>query len=102
MMTITEALAKTQNGIHLAQGDGETGAADCGEEVSAKNLKVNMENFSRTLDKKYYTNAVTIAGKLGTKVPMVTTWELMDKSFSFPRVRQFDLVRQEMSNIEMF
>ena len=96
------ATHKQDYGYNFAQGDGETGAADCGEEVSAKNLKVNMENFSRTLDKKYYTNAVTIASKLGTKVPMVTTWELMDKSFSFPRVRQFDLVRQEMSNIEMF
>ena len=64
-MSIAEALAKTRfQGAtpQLAQGDGELG---CGEEVSAKNLKVNMENFSRTLDKKYFTNAVEISGKLG-------------------------------------
>ena len=60
---MAEALA--QRGIKLAQGDGDGAACDPPLEISAKNMKVNMENFSRTLDKSYYGKAMTIAGKLG-------------------------------------
>ena len=65
-------------------------------------MNIEMENFSRTLDVKYFNNAVKIAGELKTKPPMVTTWELLDKAFTFPRVRQYNIVKQELNNIEMF
>ena len=87
-------------GYNLAQGDGE--ACDPPLEISKKKMKYEMENFSRSLNVKHYNNAVLIAKKLGKKPPMVNTWELLDKSFGFPRVRQYNFVRQEMNNIEMF
>ena len=98
---MAEALAKTKYGkAGLAQGDGEDCEAPL--DISKANMEVNMENFSRTLDVAYFKKATTIASKLKTKPPMVTTYELMDKSFSFPRVRQYNIVTQEMFNIEMF
>jgi len=32
----------------------------------------------------------------------VTSWELYDKSFSFPRVRRYDLVQQHMDMLQHF
>ena len=47
-------------GYNLAQGDGEV--EDCVPlEISAKKMKYEMENFSRTFDVKHYKNAVLIA-----------------------------------------
>ena len=47
-------------GYNLAQGDGEV--EDCVPlEISAKKMKYEMENFSRTFDVKHYNNAVLIA-----------------------------------------
>merc|ERR1711896_19098 len=43
-----------------------------------------------------------IAGKLGKKPPAVKTWELIDKSFSFPRVRRFTDVQDNMDMLEHF
>ena len=88
-----------------ANGDGETdeAAAGCDAlEISAKKMKYEMENFSRNFDVKHYNNAMLIASKLGKRPPMVNTWELYDKAFSFPRVRQYNIVRQGMNDLEMF
>lgn len=97
---MAEALAKIDKKTNagLAQG----ADADCDLVMSKENLSVQMENFSRTLDTAYFTAAKKIADKLKTKLPMVSTYEVMDKAFSFPRVRQYNIVTQEMSNIEMF
>jgi hypothetical protein len=61
-----------------------------------------MDQFSRKFDKKNYDNAVTISGKIGKKLPAAKTWELLDKSFSFPRIRRFDDVMENMDLVEHF
>ena len=55
-------------------------------EMTKKNMKKEMDLFSRTFDKKHYDNAIKISKKVG-EMPRVTTWELLDKSFAWPRVR---------------
>jgi len=35
-----------------------------------------------------------IADELKVKAPRVTAWELLDKSFTFPRVRNYELVKE--------
>ena len=59
-------------------------------------LTYQVDMFSRTLDPRHWTNAGNIAEamtKAGKKPYMyVHTWELYDKSFSFPRVRRYGFV----------
>jgi hypothetical protein len=47
-------------------------------------------------------NAVEIAGKLGISVPRIHTWELLDTSFSFPRLRRYQFVQENMDMLEHF
>ena len=47
-------------------------------------------------------NAVEIAGKLGVSVPRVHTWELLDTAFSFPRIRRYQFVQENMDMLEHF
>ena len=47
-------------------------------------------------------NAIEIAGKLGKQVPKVHAWELNNASFSFPRVRRYDTVVNNMDMLEHF
>jgi hypothetical protein len=61
-----------------------------------------MDQFSRTFNKMNYDNAMTIAGKLGVKPPKVHAWELLDASFSFPRVRRYESVQAGMDMVEHF
>ena len=70
--------------------------------VEALNLTVpqmekEMEYFSRNFDIKHFQNALEIQKNLSvngvpTAKAFVHTWELYDKSFSFPRVRRYDFV----------
>ena len=66
-------------------------------DVSEKQLYTELDYFSRSFDIKHYNNAVKIYNELkgdGLSPRMfVTTFELYDKSFSFPRVRRYDLVQ---------
>ena len=43
-----------------------------------------------------------IASELGVKPPRVTAWELLDKSFTFPRVRNYELVKEQMDVFEHY
>jgi hypothetical protein len=61
-----------------------------------------MDAFSRTFDKAYYSKAMEIATKLKTTPSRVTTWELYDKAFTFPRVRNYDLVKEQMDILEHY
>ena len=61
--------------------------APCGIEISSANMITEMDHFSRSFSKKHYMNAMDISKKLGVLPPKVSTWELYDKSFTFPRVR---------------
>ena len=47
-------------------------------------------------------NAIEIAGKMGKKVPKIHAWELNNTAFSFPRVRRYDAVVNNMDMLEHF
>ena len=56
-----------------------------------------MEMFSRNFNIVHFATALKIFTELRTKgyagkLPLVTTWELYDKAWSFPRVRFYDVV----------
>ena len=61
-----------------------------------------MDQFSRKFNKQNYLNAVEIAGKLGTALPRIHTWELLDTAFSFPRLRRYQFVQENMDMLEHF
>ena len=69
-------------------------------------LDYQLEMFSRTLDPRYWTNAQNVATAVsaagGTPKWYVKTWELYDKSFSFPRVRRYAFVQENMDMLEHF
>jgi hypothetical protein len=69
-------------------------------------LALQLEEFSRTLDKTHYNNAMHIYGELkkAGKDPKirVNTYEFLDKAFAFERVRRYDLVQQHMNLVEHF
>ena len=75
-------------------------------EVSQAELDIQLDYFSRRLDKKYYDNAMKIYGELTKqgKNPKLSvhTYELYDNAFSFPRVRRYELVQQQLDNIQHF
>ena len=52
--------------------------------------------------KKNYDNAAFIATEMGLPLPKVKTWELLNKSFSFPRIRRFETVQEQMDLVEHF
>lgn len=64
--------------------------------------------FSRTLDTRHWTNVVNIAKAIATKtgnrpvLAHVHTWELYDNAFSFPRVRRYGFVNENMDMLEHF
>ena len=69
-------------------------------------LDYQVDMFSRTLDPRHWTNVGNIAKamkKAGKKPYMyVHTWELYDKAFSFPRVRRYGFVNDNMDMLEHF
>ena len=80
---------------------------DSGLEISVEEMNYQMEMFSRTFNLKHYNNSMVIFGKLqakgvNVKEPQVTTWEMYDRAFAWPRVRRYDIVEQEMDTLEHF
>lgn len=69
-------------------------------------LDYQVDMFSRTLDIRHWTNAKNIQAELrknGDEAKMhVHTWELYDKAFSFPRVRRYEFVQENMDMLEHF
>ena len=65
-------------------------------------LNWQIDQFSRKFDKKNYDNAATIAAGLGVAMPKVYSWELLNKSFKFPRIRRFETVQENMDLVEHF
>ena len=69
-------------------------------------LDYQVDMFSRTLDPRHWTNVGNIATAMkdaGKKPKIyVHTWELYDKSFSFPRVRRYAMVQENMDMLEHF
>merc|ERR1719181_1735107 len=73
-------------------------------EISEDELAYQLGEFSRNFDMKNWDNAMEIKGKLqagGAKPKFaVTTKELYDKSFSFPKVRNYDYAVENMNDLE--
>ena len=67
-----------------------------------KELDYQLEMFSRTLDTRHWTNAQNVAKKLASPKMRVSTWELYNKAFSFPRVRRYAFVQENMDMLEHF
>jgi len=71
-------------------------------------LDYQIDMFSRTLDPRHWTNVVNIAKAMGEKtgthpsLAKVHTWELYDTGFSFPRVRRYNFVNENMDMLEHF
>ena len=76
-------------------------------DVSQKQLDIELDYFSRTLDRKHYKKAMQIYKEMKKELkknPKVSihTWELYDKAFTFPRVRRYDLVQKHMDLLQHF
>merc|ERR550514_2692619 len=66
-----------------------------------------MDLFSRNFDKTHYNNASKIFSALKSsgfkgKLPRVHTWELYDKSFTWPKIRNYEIVQEGMETLEHF
>jgi len=75
-------------------------------DVSQQQLDIELDQFSRTFDRKRYNQARIIYDELRKqgKTPRVAihTWELYDRAFSFPRVRRYELVQHHMDLVQHF
>lgn len=70
-------------------------------------LDYQVDMFSRTLDPRFWTNVVNLSkalNKNGQKYAaiQVHTYELYDKAFSFPRVRRYQYVQDNLEMLEHF
>ena len=61
-----------------------------------------MDQFSRHFNIENLNNALHIADKLGIQPPKVSAWEKNNAAFSFPRVRRYDTVVNNMDMLEHF
>ena len=122
LMVVALVLASV-TAINLEKAGGKTMGADgfqsqtrdalydgpCEEalNITAPEMEKQMEYFSRRLDVKYFNNALKIMknltkeGSPNAKV-FVHTWELYDKSFTFPRVRRYEFTQENMDMLEHF
>jgi len=82
--------------------------ADCPEplEISEEELHYQLGEFSRNFGMENWDNAMKIAAGLSKegKTPKyaVTTKELYDHSFSFPKVRNYDYAVENMNELEHY
>ena len=82
--------------------------ADCPEplEISEEELHYQLGEFSRNFNMENWSNAQKIADGLAKagKSPRfaVTTKELYDHSFSFPKVRNYDYAVENMNELEHY
>ena len=62
-----------------------------------------MDMFSRTIDPRHRFNVLNINKALPKAQRLsVHTWELYDKAFSFPRIRRYQYVQENMDMLEHF
>jgi len=85
----------------------QTGAPCVYLDETQYELDYQLDMFSRTLDPRHWTNAVNIHTAmdkkgLAPKPLLVHTWELYDEAFSFPRVRRYQFVQDNMDMLEHF
>merc|ERR1719230_350947 len=81
-------------------------SAECPKplEITEEELHFQLGEFSRNFQMENWKNAMHIKSKLNKKGVFpkfaVTTKELYDKSFSFPKVRNYDYAVQNMNDLE--
>jgi hypothetical protein len=113
MTVALESESESESDDELVQmKKGDTGIIDattppkgqCTERLweSADEMHWQMDQFSRKFEMQNYLNAMEIATELKIKPPKVHTWELLDGSFSFPRVRRYNDVQEIMDLLEHF
>merc|ERR1712127_315675 len=75
-------------------------------EISEEELSFQLGQFSRNFEMTAWNNAMEVAAGLSKsgKTPRfaVTTKELYDKSFSFPKVRNYDYAVENMNELEHY
>ena len=75
-------------------------------EITEDELHYQLGEFSRNFQMESWNNAMHIKEKLNKKGSFpkfaVTTKELYDKSFSFPKVRNYDYAVQQMNELEHY
>ena len=75
-------------------------------EITEEELSYQLGEFSRNFQMENWKNAMHIKDKLNKKGVnpkyAVTTKELYDKSFSFPKVRNYDYAVQQMNELEHY
>ena len=75
-------------------------------EISEEELNYQLGQFSRHFDMKFWDNAMKIKDELSKKGInprfAVTTKELYDHSFSFPKVRNYDYAVEQMNELEHY
>ena len=75
-------------------------------EITEEELAFQLGSFSRNFEMTNWNNAMEIAAGLAKqgKTPRfaVTTKELYDKSFSFPKVRNYDYAVENMNELEHY
>ena len=70
---------------------------------TAGELTAQLDKFSKTLNRENWNNAVTIKGALGSSAKLeVHTWELYNKAWSWPRVRRYPYVQENLDLLEHF
>ena len=83
-----------------------TGTCTPALDVSQSQLDVQLDYFSRSFDMVHYNNAMNVYNALIKKgeKPRVSvhTWELYDGAFTFPRVRRYEFVQENMDMLEHF
>ena len=90
------------------QDENVAAAANCPPplEISEEELSYQLGQFSRNFEMTNWNNAMHIAAELAAqgKQPRfaVTTKELYDKSFSFPKVRNYDYAVENMNELEHY
>jgi hypothetical protein len=75
-------------------------------EITEDELQYQLGEFSRNFNMDNWDNAMKVKGGLSKvgKAPKfaVTTKELYDKSFSFPKVRNYDYAVEQMNELEHY
>ena len=86
----------------------QTSDAGCPEplDMTEDELHYQLGEFSRNFNMENWTNAMKIKDELAKKGKdvkiAVTTKELYDHSFSFPKVRNYDYAVQNMNELEHY
>ena len=109
---LVQLQASSANHLAVSDSDSDDAMVQLNEpceylDETQDELDYQVDMFSRTLDTRHWTNVLNIAKAMEKntgRAPrlQVHTWELMDKSFSFPRVRRYNFVQENMDMLEHF